>query len=264
MIDLRLGDCLEHMRELRGGSIDCVFADPPFNARKEYLDDFDDEKPLAEYRAWLGVRIEQMARVLKEGGYLWLMQSQRHIGFCQNEIERLGLNFHNIVAWAYTNPTPAKSGLPQTWRPILLASKGKPRGLNRTADCMSKETLYHNPARAKSHYPDDLWSDIPKLVGGFLAPKELILTQDKRFAHLAQMPERIAARIILLSTNEGESILDPFAGSGTVGVMAKRLGRNFSGMEISEQYFKIAKKRIVEAQLQSALPLTLEPIEKAR
>lgn len=255
MIDLRLGDCLELMKEIRGASIDCVFADPPFNAGKEYLDGFDDDKPIAEYRAWIGERLAQMARVLKDGGYLWLMQSQRNIGFCQNEIERLGLNFHNVVAWVYTNPTPAKNGLPQTWRPILLASKGKPRGLNRAADCMSKETLYHNPTRAKSHYPDDVWADIPKLVGGFLAPKELLLTQDKKFAHLAQMPERIAARVILLSTSEGESILDPFAGSGTVGVAAKRLGRGFVGMKLSAHYFAIAKKRIAEAQLQIALPL---------
>lgn len=256
MIDLRLGDCLELMKEIPTGTIDAVFADPMFNAGKEYKDEIDDAKPIEQYRAWLSDRIEQMARVLKEGRYLWLMQAQRHIGFCQSEIERLGLNFHNIIAWAYTNPTPSKTALPQTWRPILLASKGKPRGLERGADCMTKETLYHNPTRAKSHYPDDLWSDIPKLVGGYLAPRELILTESNQFAHLAQMPERIATRIILLSTQEGETILDPFAGSGTIPSVAKQLNRNAIAFEISKTYFAIAEKRIKEAQLQAALPFS--------
>lgn len=249
MIDLQHGDCLELMREMADESIDSIFADPPFNAGKNYSDGFNDAKPIYEYRAWLSERIGEMVRILKHGRYLWLMQSQRHIGFCQNEIERLGMNFHNVIVWAYTNPTPTKNGLPQTWRPILLASKGKPRGLNREADCMTKETLYHNPTRAKTHFPDDLWGDIPKLVGGYLSPKELILTSENRFAHLAQMPERIAERVILLSTNENEIILDPFSGSGTVLHVARRLKRHAIGMEISETYIDVTARRNNQTQM---------------
>lgn len=240
------GDCLDIMRTLPDGEADMIFADPPFNAGKEYKGDMDDAKPVAEYYAWLDERLAQMVRLLTPGGTLWLMQDQRHVGWCQVRLVEMGLDFRNIVVWAYTNPTPARYGMPKTWRPILFMSKGNPKTFDGQADEMLKETLYHTPTRAKTHWPHDLWPDIPKLVGGFLAPPELLLDETGRFAHLAQMPVKIAERAIKLATQPGDTVLDPFMGSGTTGDAARRLGRKFVGMERSQEYFALAEKRIRE------------------
>ena len=253
MVTLHEGDCIEVLQTVEPESVDMLFADPPFNAGKEYADEFDDKLPLAEYRAWLTKWIEQAERALKQGGTFWLMQDQRHLGYCQMELERLGLEFRNIVSWAYTNPTPASDGFPKTWRPILLFSKGKPNTFDWHADQMGRETLYYNPGRAKTNFPNDLWPDIPKLVGGIFAPPELLRTREGRFAHLAQMPEKLADRAVRIATLPGEIVLDPFMGSGTVGAACKKIGRRYIGIEKSHVYFAMAEKRIKKAALQPSL-----------
>jgi len=252
-VELHLGDCLEVMRSMPDKSVDCIFADPPFNANKNYKCDFNDNKPIEEYREWMGDCIGEMSRIIKPGGFIWLMQDQRNVGFCMMLLEKYGLDFRNIVTWIYTNPTPASRQYPKSWRPILLYSRGDPVFFNYQADEMTRPTLYYNPDRAKSHYPHDVWSDIPKLVGGIFAPKELITDEAGRFAHLAQMPVRISERVIKTSTNLGDVVLDPFMGSGTTGVACVQTGRSFIGIEISEEYFRIAEKRIAEAQKQPRL-----------
>ncbi len=244
-IALHHADCLTAMQALAAASIDLILADPPFNAGKEYKGGHNDAMPVADYYHWLGDRLEEMVRVLKPGGTLWLMNDQRHIGWCQIKLLDLGLDFRNLVVWAYTNPTPAQMGLPRTWRPILFMSKGKPRFFNPRGDEMTKPTLYHNPQRGQSHWPHDLWPDIPKLVGGFLAPPELLRDDDGRFAHLAQMPVRIAERILKLATEPGDLVLDPFMGSGTTGEAALLLERRFIGCESSLEYFQLAERRLV-------------------
>lgn len=241
------------MRTLPDGCVNMVFADPPFNAGKEYADRFDDSKPVGEYQSWLSERITEAVRLLFNGGWFWLMNDQRHIGFCMTTLEQAGMTFRNIIVWAYTNPTPAVHAFSKTWRPILLYSKGEPSFFNAGADTMTKHTLYHDPSRATSHRPHDLWPDIPKLVGGFLAPPELLRRPDGRFSHLAQMPKRIAERAILTTTQSGDVVVDLFMGSGTTGDACVSTGRSFIGMEISWEYYNIAKRRIEEAQMQPQL-----------
>ena len=227
-------------------TFDLVFADPPFNANKEYADGVNDNLPVAEYREWLQERLEAIVGVMKDGASLWLMNDTRHIGACQVMLDNLGLTFHNMVVWAYTNPTPAGNGnLAKTWRPILYYTKGpKPAIFDSEADALGPATLYHNPDRAKSHPVHDLWPDIPKLVGGFLAPPELMRKEDRTFAHLAQMPEAIARRILLLATKAGDRVLDPFAGSGTFLAVAAKMGRIATGIELSATYCDLIRKRL--------------------
>ena len=245
ILQLYLGDCLDVMLGMESASVDLIFADPPFNAGKDYGDGFDDDKPLAEYREWLRVRLAEMVRLLKPGGTFWLMQAQRHLGFCQMALEQLGLDFRNVIVWAYANPTPAKRMFPRTWRPILFYSKGEPSSFDWRLDVMTNETLYYNPHRAsRTPFAHDLWSDIPKLVGGYLSPKELIVDADGRFVNVAQMPERIAERILRIAAPSPCVAFDPFMGTGTFGAVATRLGIGFIGCECSPRYFEVARQRI--------------------
>jgi len=245
-----VGDCLDVMRQMPDGCVDLVFLDPPFNAGKDYGNGFDDCKNLPDYYNWLSSRLGEARRILKLGGSLWLMNDTRHIGFCQVCLDYLGLTFQNTVVWAYTNPTPAKNHLPKTWRPILFYSKGDLARFYPERVSLGNGTLYHNPDRAKTHPVHDLWPDIPKLVGGFLSPPELLTTPEGRFAHLAQMPEGIAERIVLLTSDKGQVVFDPFMGSGTTAVAADRLGRRWFGCDINPDYVGMAMERIEADRLQ--------------
>ena len=113
-VTLHLGDCLEVMRSMPDKSVDCIFADPPFNANKNYKCDFNDNKPIEEYREWMGDCIGEMSRIIKPGGFIWLMQDQRNVGFCMMLLEKYGLDFRNIVhPKKYAPYQPPKMGLGQ-------------------------------------------------------------------------------------------------------------------------------------------------------
>ena len=247
------GDCIQLMRDLPDGCVDLCFADPPFNAGKDYGIAVDDQKPRSEYLKWLNEFIRTVPRLLRCGGTFWLMNDTKWIGYCQVMVDSAGMNFRNMVVWAYSNPTPARKGFPKTWRPILLYSKGEPSLFDHNAMPLSRSTLYFNKSLASSEFCHDLWADIPKLVGGIFAQDELVTRSNGKFAHLAQMPAKLAERAIAVSTAAEAIIFDPFLGSGTTAVGAKKSGRHFLGFEISEEYCRIARERIASVEVQPSL-----------
>lgn len=97
----------------------------------------------------------------------------------------------------------------------------------------------------------DYWDDIPFVYAGAIKPPEAILKPGtNQIMHPTQMPENLAARCILFSTNEGETVLDPFNGSGTTGAACIKLSRNFIGIEMENDYIKLARERWTKASLQ--------------
>ena len=178
------------------------------------------------------------------------MNAQRWIGYCQTILDRSELTFRNLICWAYANPSPNKGGFPHSWRPILLYSKGAPAFLEPLMMPMgSHSTIYYDPGHATSPFLHDLWTDIPKLVGGIFAQAELLTDSRGQFKHPAQMPEAIARRILLTSVPPGGSILDPMAGSGTVLKAAQDLGYRATGIERSEAYCDMICARLAQQPL---------------
>ena len=250
------GDARDILPVIR--QVDCIIADPPFNAGKDYGVGTDDAKPSAEYWAWLREQLVSAAKCLRPGGSLWAMNETRNAARMQLILEDdAGLDFQNLIVWAFGNPTPAAKRAAKTWRAIVFCrTVGEPQVWNLDADRLRRETIYCNFSRMNGRRTvADLWPDIPKLVGGFLAQKEVLLGRDGSFTHLAQMPQALAERPILLTTNLGDIILDPFMGSGTTLRAAKDLGRYAIGIEIEERYCEIAAKRMA----QSVMPLEPDP-----
>ena len=250
-VAIACADCRDVLPLL--GPVDLVFADPPFNAGKQYASGMhNDEMPREAYLSWLRSWIGLLPPAMAGGATAWVMNDTRWIGYCQTMLDSIGLTFMNMIAWAYANPTPARDRFAKTWRPILLYSYGeKPAHFEATAMPLARRTIYFNPAHVNGEaFCHDLWADTPKLVGGFFARDELIIEpKAKRWAHLAQMPEALAHRAILTATLPGAIILDPFAGSGTTGRAAKDLGRRAILIEIEERYCAIAARRMAQSVL---------------
>ena len=244
------GDC----RELapipghRSIEADCLIADPPFNAGKDYGPGTDDSRE--DYPAWLAETLGAALSHIRKGGAAWVMNDTTHLGLTLGIVEMCNLTLENIAAWAFGNPTPSSSRMPKTWRPIVFARvPGTRKVWNDKADLLRRDTVYCNLSRMDGRrILADLWPDIPKLVGGFLSQAEVML-ENGRFAHLAQMPIALAERPILLTTNPGDLVLDPFMGSGTSLVAAKKLGRHAIGVEIEERYCELAAKRLAQEVL---------------
>ncbi len=240
------GDCIEAMRSLPDNSIDCVFADPPYNlqlggdlnrpdgsevdAVTDHWDQFDSFKAYDDFtRAWL----TEARRVLKPDGALWVIGSYHNIFRVGSILQDIGFWILNDVVWRKTNPMPNFKGTRFTnaHETMIWASMGE-------------KARYQFNYRAMKTLNDELQmrSDwvMPICSGGER------LKEDGKKAHPTQKPEALLYRVLLATTEKGDVVLDPFFGTGTTGAVAKRLGRQWIGCEREDFYRGVAMKRIAK------------------
>jgi modification methylase len=237
--------------------VDLVFADPPYNlqlqndlyrpnlskvdAVNNKWDKFSSFLAYDEFTSnWLGAA----RRVLKENGTIWVIGSYHNIYRVGAIMQDLGFWILNDVIWLKANPMPNFRGVRFTNAHETMIWAQKKKG--------AKYTFNHKSMKALN---DDLQmrSDwfIPLVTG-----KERIKSNGTK-AHPTQKPEGLLYRVLLSSTNVGDVVLDPFFGSGTTGAVAKKLGRNFIGIERDKKYIKVARKRINAATRSPAEALIL-------
>jgi DNA modification methylase len=245
------GDCLEVLSQLPENSIDLIFADPPYNlqlqndlyrpnmSKVDAVDDkWDKFAGFSEYDKFTRDWLSACRRVLKHTGTLWVIGSYHNIYRVGSILQDLGYWFLNDIVWVKTNPMPNFRGVRFTNAHETLLWAQKKKG--------SKYTFNHHAMKSLN---DDLQmrSDwiIPVCSGS-----ERIKTNGKK-AHSTQKPEALLYRVILSSSNPGDVVLDPFFGSGTTGAVARKLGRQWIGIERDETYIKVAQNRI--DSIQSAL-----------
>jgi modification methylase len=239
-----VGDCVELMNGLAEGSVDLVFADPPYNlqlagdllrpnnSRVDGVDDsWDKFADFAAYddftRRWLAAA----RRVLKPDGALWVIGSYHNIYRVGAVLQDLGFWILNDIVWRKTNPMPNFRGrrFTNAHETMLWCSRDK-----------SAKYTFNYEAMKGLNEELQMRSDwtIP-LCGG---PERIKV--DGRKAHPTQKPEALLHRVLMASTRPGDLVLDPFFGSGTTGAVAKRLGRRFIGIERDPTYARIARERI--------------------
>ena len=220
MIDLRLGDCLEVMKTLPDNSIDLVFFDPPYGIGIANWDNNTDAAHSA---------LSMVMDKLKDGGSIYATCSLHIL----QEMMTL-LPYKRIITWCKPNLPFRKNLNEWEWSTeyVLWVVKGTPKTFNKPAGEDSR----------------DYWR---------IAVENGFLNTDG-FTHQARKPVALLRRIIEASSTNGDTILDPFMGSGTTGVACVQTGRNFIGIEIDPQYFAIAKRRIEEAQLQMPMAMAVQ------
>jgi modification methylase len=262
---IHIGECTEQLAKLPSESVDVVFADPPYNLQLQgelkrpnnsrvdgVEDEWDKFSSFAEYDAFTRAWLEQCQRVMKKNATLWVIGSYHNIFRVGATMQDLGFWILNDIVWRKTNPMPNFRGrrFTNAHETMIWASKD------------ASSTRYTFNYEALKAFNDDLQmrSDwvLPICNGG-----ERLKNQHGKKLHPTQKPESLLHRVLLASSKPGDVILDPFFGTGTTGAVAKRLGRNWVGIERDPDYARAACKRIAEVEQADAEALQTTPSKRA-
>jgi DNA modification methylase len=279
------GDCVKGMAALEEGSVDLVFADPPFNIGYEY-DAYNDRRDYDKYLDWSREWIKAVHRLLKKDGSFWLAIGDEYAAELKLIAQReAGFHCRSWVIWYYTFGVHCKKKFTRSHAHLFLFVKD-PKKFTFNAAAVrvpSARQLVYKDKRANptGRMPDDTWIVAPPVLDGFLLrPQDMPdgfradedtwyfarvcgTFKEREGWHGCQMPEQLLGRIIRVSSNEDDLVLDPFAGSGTTLVAAKKLGRRFVGFELSGQYAQQARVRIEAAHIGDKLTGPEEPLVSA-
>ena len=241
-----IGDCVAEMAKLPAGSVDLVFADPPYNLQlandlkrpddshvDAVTDDWDKFASFAAYDAFTKGWLTACRRVLKPAGTIWVIGSYHNIFRVGTIMQDLGFWILNDVIWRKTNPMPNFRGrrFTNAHETMIWASR----------DANAKGYTFNYEALKAGNEDVQVRSDwtFPLCTG-----EERLKGADGKKLHPTQKPEALLARVILSASRPDDLVLDPFNGTGTTGAVAKRLGRRFIGIEREKKYAKAAEKRI--------------------
>jgi len=243
------GNCIKELKKIPDKTFDLIFADPPYNLQigkklkrpdnskvNGVKDKWDQFKNFEHYDNFCIDWLSECKRVLKDNGAIWVIGSYHNIFRVGYHIQNIGYWILNDVIWKKNNPMPNFKGTRFTnaHETLIWASKNK----------NSKYTFNYQSQKCLN---DDLqmrsdWT-FPICNG-----KERLKKNGKK-VHSTQKPEALLHRIILATTNKDDTILDPFLGTGTTAVVAKKLGRKYFGIEKDKKYFKAAEERINKAKV---------------
>ena len=261
-IELIQGDCLEKMKDIPDGSIDLTVTSPPYDNLRTYN---GNNAQWGEH-VWKSV-IEGLYRVTKQGGVVvWIVGdatikgSETGTSFKQALWAMdCGFNLHDTMIYQKDNPPPVGGSTRyyQHFEYMLVWSKGTPQTFNASTTPRRNKWNDKRTERVKAftrNKDGDFVKKKVSLVGDVKIGnvwKYVVgggISVDYGTGHPAGFPEQLANDHIISWSNEGGTVLDPFMGSGTTGIACKKHNRNFIGIELDQEYFKIAEKRITHKQ----------------
>lgn len=274
---LHLGDCVEKLAEIDPGSIDLVFADPPFNIGYEY-DVYDDSRSSHEYLDWTKTWLAGVHRCLQDNGTFWLAIGDEFAAeikvLAQSEI---GFHCRSWVIWYYTFGVNCARGFSRSHTHLFHFVKN-PKSFvfnaeNPLVRVASARQLVYADGRAnpRGRLPDNTWILRPQDAAQSFRPdhdtwyfaRVAGTFNERQGFHGCQMPEQLLGRIIRVSSNPGDIVLDPFAGSGTTLAVAKKLGRQWIGIELSTEYVARINERLDSVAAGDELNGPADPVQSA-
>jgi len=287
-------DCVAGMSQLPEGCVDLAFADPPFNIGFSY-DVYEDGRPAEAYLEWCKAWMSQVHRLLKPDGTFWLAIGDEYAAELKVMAQReLGFYCRSWVIWYYTFGVNCKAKFTRSHAHLLHFLKDKKQFTFRSEELENRvpsaRALVYGDKRAnpKGRLPDDTWIIPPTktdqadetaatwvlrpqdLARGFQGgedtwyfPRVAGTFKEREGFHGCQMPEQLLGRIIRTCSHPDELVLDPFSGSATTLAVAKKLGRQYLGFDLSAQYIAYGQKRLAGIQPGDPLDGSPEPTMSA-
>lgn len=270
------GDCVAGLNALPESCVDLAFADPPFNIGYKY-DVYDDRREHEHYLDWSRQWITAVHRALKPSGTFWLAIGDEYAAELKLLSQEIGFTCRSWVVWYYTFGVNCVNKFTRSHAHLFYFVKDPVNFTFRAAApenrIPSARQLVYNDSRANPHgrLPDDTWILRPQdMADCFTAeedtwyfPRVAGTFKERAGFHGCQMPEQLLGRIIRCCSHEGDVVLDPFSGSATTLVTAKKLGRGYVGFELSEDYAARGSERLAKAEVGAPLVGAANPTRSA-
>lgn len=230
--------------------VDLLFVDPPYNLNKSFNGRSFSQKSLAEYETWLDSWLPALMKTLKPTASVYLCGDWQSAAAIQRVAQNY-LKIRNRITWEREKGRGARRNWKNTAEDIWFGTVSDDYTFNVEAVKLKRQVIapYTENGRPKDWeesaqgrfrltHPSNLWTDLT--VPFWSMPENT--------DHPTQKPEKLLAKLVLASSNPGDIVLDPFLGSGTTSVVAKKLGRHYIGIEIDQAYCCLAEKRLAQAE----------------
>lgn len=249
------GNINEAVKFIPHKSVDLLFLDPPYNLNKKFQNNFFSKKNEEEYKEWFSSWFNLLLPTLRNTASVYICGDWK-TSTSIYEVIKNHLIIRNRITWEREKGRGAKINFKNSHEDIWFATVGNSYTFNMNSIKLKRKVIapYKENGKPKDWkettngnfrltHPGNLWTDIS--IPFWSMPENT--------DHPTQKPEKLLAKIILASTNKNDVVFDPFAGSGTTAVVAKKLKRKFYAVEISEEYVLLAMKRLALAEKDKAI-----------
>ena len=244
-------DCLTAMDRLPEKFVDLMIVDPPYNLTKNFASTTFREVGLKEYQKWFDRWLKRAVRLLKDNASVYICSDWK-TSIAIPEVASRYLILQNRISWEREKGRGAKNNWKNCLEDIWFFTKSENYKFNIEAVKMQKPVIapYRDTAgkpkdwvetdgeKYRLTHPSNIWTDIS--IPFWSMPENT--------PHPTQKPEKLIAKLILASSDPGDMVFDPFLGSGTTSVTAKKLGRHYLGIEREKDYAALAEKRLEKAE----------------
>lgn len=231
-LDIICGDSLKELKKMKASSVDLIITDPPYNLSKDYGNNKDRLKK-DEYIDFSLSWLLECRRILKDDGTLYVFMGVRFISYLFDILEtKLNMNFINWITWHYTQGIGKVKGFSPRHDDILMFSKSKKYNFY-LDNVRVPQKYYRKVNNMRGANPGDVWEF-----------SHVHYCNENRQLHPTQKPEGLIERMVLASSKKCDTVLDPFAGSGTTLRVCQQLERSCIGIEINPDYVRLMEERL--------------------
>ncbi len=227
------GDAIEELTKIPDKSINLIVTDPPYNLSKNYgnnQDNLEFDAYLNFSRKWL----KEACRVLTDDGTIYIFMGMRYISYVYSILEQeLNMHFNSWITWFYTQGIGKTKGFSPRHDDILMFTKHPKNFVFNLDEVRVPQKFYRSVNNMRGANPGNVWEF-----------SHMHYCNKNRQKHPTQKPEGLYERMILTSSNEGDKILDPFVGSGTLLRVCQQTNRNGIGIDINPDYILMTKERL--------------------
>ena len=228
------GDTIEELKKLGDKTVDLIVTDPPYNLNKDYGNN-QDKLEFDEYLKFSREWLKEADRVLKDNGSIFIFMGMRYVSYIYEILENdLGYTFNSWITWFYTQGIGKTKGFSSRHDDILYFTKHPKKFTFNLEDVRVPQKFYRSVNNMRGANPGNVWEF-----------SHMHYCNKNRQNHPTQKPEGIYERIILAASNEGDTVLDPFVGSGTALRVCQQTNRNCIGIDINPDYIAMAEERLL-------------------
>ena len=229
------GDSIIELKKLPDKSVDLIVTDPPYNLSKDYGNN-NDRLEFDQYLEFTRTWLREAYRVLKDDGSIYIFMGMRYISYVYTILEQeLGMTFNSWITWFYTQGIGKTQGFSPRHDDILYFTK-HPKKFQFNLDAIRvPQKYYRSVNNMRGANPGNVWEF-----------SHMHYCNKNRKKHPTQKPEGLYERMILASSNEGDTVLDPFLGSGTLLRVCQQINRNGIGIDVNPEYIEMSKERLNE------------------